>query len=614
MKLRRISIQNFKGVKSSTIAPTKLTAFIGPNGAGKSSTEKAIIYGLSGAIPDDVITHGEDVMSVDVELDTGDTFLREYKQDATTGLFKTKIKLNGKNSTQKALDEHLQGITGMDCRAMRVVTSTEILSSLKAEEFGEFILGYLNEEFTFEKVISYCGPISNEAVAKLRSYTNSGEEYLPRTGSFSIADVEKVYYELADNRNKSAERPALKALVKTLQARAMYDGPIPTRGIDAIDADLDTIAKTEGAYQMSVVAMSNYQKTLAAIENQKSQIQSLKQQIASNTSVKPDEKKEAEIKASLKSVEESILRNERMAHTLRSSVSSSKEMLANLAKNECLCFEGLLCTTDKTCKKSELEEQIQDGQESIDLALKEIAKLKERKAQLESELSDFRDNQTLYGRKLLLEKQLATLESSPIQQPIKPEVVEQRDYTAEKTSLMREKDIVMRYNASLREQVELEKRQKELEVIEELVSIFKPKGIFKENVINYYLGVLENIMNSEAANLRNDFTVKLEYDAGVHILCEPKAGQGYIPYHSVSSGEQVFVLYLILTLLNSLTGLRILIMDDLNHLDKDAFTALIELINSPATQTNYDHVFVSSVNNTDVVDVLKTTGFNILNL
>ena len=101
-------------------------------------------------------------------------------------------------------------------------------------------------------------------------------------------------------------------------------------------------------------------------------------------------------------------------------------------------------------KKSELEEQIQDGQESIDLALKEIAKLKERKAQLESELSDFRDNQTLYGRKLLLEKQLATLESSPIQQPIKPEVVEQRDYTAEKTSLMREKDIVMRYNASLR--------------------------------------------------------------------------------------------------------------------------------------------------------------------
>lgn len=614
MKLRRVTINNFKGVRASSIAPTKLTALIGPNGSGKSSTIKAIIYGLSGYLPDDAITRGTGSMAVGVEVaDTGDVFYREYALDST-GMSKSKVKLNNKTTTQKALDEHLSSVTGMDSKTMRIVTSTDVLSALKAEEFGEFILGYLNEGFTFEKVLSYCGPISTAAVEKLRSYTRTGEEYLPHTGEFGIDAVEKVYYELADSKNKSAERPALKALVKTLQARASYDGPIPKRTIEQIDADLNAILKAEGAYQMYTVALENYNKTLEAVNQRKLQIDSLKQQIAENPAVCPDETKKAQLDALLSSNGDSILRQEKMLNTLKNNVTKSREMLENLGKNECLCFEGLLCTTDKTCKKTELEQQIKDNLESIECANAEIQKLNEQKAKIEQALDDYKNNQSMYKTKVLLQKQLDALLAVPVQQPVKPELVEQKDYTDTKNALEEEKKMVLMYNACKKEEVELEKKQKELEVVEELVAIFKPKGIFKENAINYYLEMLEAEMNNEAANLKAGFTVKLVYDAGVHILCEAKQGQGYIPYRSASSGEQVFVLYLILTLLNNLTGLRILIMDDLNHLDKEAFASLIQLLNSPSTQDNYDHIFVSSVNNSDVVSTLKSSGFNVINL
>lgn len=615
MKITRIKVKNFKGVEDRELDLNELTAFVGPNGVGKSSMLKALIYGISGNLPEDAIRHGASEASVTMELDTGDIYTRRYirsiDKDGKT-IYTTKIRLNGKACTGKALDEYLSGIPGADKKTSKVVTSTEVLSALKAEEFGEFILGYLTEEFDFNKVLSYCGKISPEAVAKLKSYTQNAEEYLPHAGTFYMDAVDKVYYELASARNKEAERPMLKSAVARLKARAVFDGAAPTRAEAEVDAELQEIAKLEGSVQISRIALENYNKAMQSIENQKKEISDLKQQIMILSADRPNKAKYQQMNDRLRSVEESIVRNEKMAGSLRSAIISAKDMLGRLSSDKCLCFDGLTCTTDKTCRKAELTESIEDSQEALDCARLEIDKLKSEKVSIRQEMDRYRANESTYERRLMLEKRLDNLMRMPIRFPEKPAEIQIRDFSQEKVMLQQERNRIVRYRQYINEKNELERKEKELEVVEELVEIFGPKGVFKENVINYYLNMLEAIMNDEASRLKAGFSIQLVYDEGVRVLCEPRAGQGFIPYHSVSSGEQVLVLYLIMYLLNELTGLHILIMDDLNHLDRDAFKALAELLNSSDTLLHFEHVLVSSVDNKEVVDTLAGTGFDIV--
>ena len=50
-----------------------------------------------------------------------------------------------------------------------------------------------------------------------------------------------------------------------------------------------------------------------------------------------------------------------------------------------------------------------------------------------------------------------------------------------------------------------------------------------------------------------------------------------------------------LDLINSLTGLRIMIIDDLNHLDEDNMKKLMNLINICEANGEYDHIFLACV-------------------
>ena len=154
MRLRAINIENFKGVRSSYIPMSAKMAFIGKNGAGKSSTLKGVIYGVSGALPENPIRNGAKIMNVDVLMDSGDTFSRRYC--STKDGNKTEISLNGKKVTATKLDEYLSVEAGLPAKQIKVVTSTDVLSALKADEFGSFILQYLNEPLDFDKVIGYC--------------------------------------------------------------------------------------------------------------------------------------------------------------------------------------------------------------------------------------------------------------------------------------------------------------------------------------------------------------------------------------------------------------------------------------------------------------------------
>lgn len=97
MKLKNLTVKNFKGAPDRTINLDKINVFIGMNGKGKTSTENAFRYVLTGKLPEDPVVRGKEFLSVSAQLDDGQgtTLERIYYLPDT-------YRINGEEVKEKA--------------------------------------------------------------------------------------------------------------------------------------------------------------------------------------------------------------------------------------------------------------------------------------------------------------------------------------------------------------------------------------------------------------------------------------------------------------------------------------------------------------------------------
>ena len=616
MKIKRVEVKNLRGLESARLDMEPKMAIVGPNGSGKSTMLKAVNYGLTGMLPETPIMEGATECQVTTWLDNSGADAIQRKYAVTANGAKGSVKLNRRTTTQAATDEFLMQETGIPAKKIRCITSGEVLSAMKADELGEFILPYVEEEMDFEKVMSYCPSLSREARQKLEGYDMEGDDYLPRMPEpITLADIDKLYKKLAGVTNDEAERKVLKAKLKVLQAKGEYNGPVPTRSEAEIDDDLNNVAENAGRQQMARTALANWQRAITAIERQEEELERLNRHLAAlPPCTKPNEAELNEIQARLDAIQNSVMQQRVMMNKMQNIIESTNRTLAGLNSRCCILSPDLVCTTDKSSLKEELEDVIRDSNESISICQQQIATLEEEREELRKKEAAWRENDKVYQESLVLERQRDEVKKNIVAKPVKPEVDESIDFGPIRASLQKEKQDMARYRDAINAQNAAKEVEQDLALVEELVKTFGPKGEFREKLFEHYMEDLEDAMNARAAQIKPDMSVKLVYDDGIHILCEMKPGQGYIPYKSASSGEQILVMFLLIDLLNALTGLRIMMLDDLNQLDKEAFDTLIDTLDNPAVQADYDHILVASVDHQEMVDRLKASGFTIKNM
>ena len=68
----------------------------------------------------------------------------------------------------------------------------------------------------------------------------------------------------------------------------------------------------------------------------------------------------------------------------------------------------------------------------------------------------------------------------------------------------------------------------------------------------------------------------------------------------------MFLMYILMTMLNQLTGSRLLIMDELSVLDADNFDILLNLLSTD--EESYDQAFIAVVDHNDTIDSIKKYG------
>ena len=251
-------------------------------------------------------------------------------------------------------------------------------------------------------------------------------------------------------------------------------------------------------------------------------------------------------------------------------------------------------------------DKIEENNKSIEGLLNEIElKKTELDGWLKKE-ADLQNQTVLYQKMIALKGQLEEYKKSLIKLPAKPAAVTKTmDFDEEKKRLRALRQKVADYDQFVKDAAKFNQLNSEYMLLDELVGMFAPKGTVTQKITNYYFEVFEDIVNDMASKVSPDLKIKFKSEDGIKVYCSPKKGADYVPYQCCSSGERAVVVFLLTDLISSaLSKANILILDDLDKLDENAFERLMSCVMQPDVQKAYDHIILCAVDHADTLATL----------
>ena len=602
MNINKVIVRNFKGIEKMEFVPQKINVFVGPNGAGKSSALQSIIAGLTGECTNPIRTGAKEAY-VKLDMGTlGSDLERVYGAKNT-------VKIAGKVSTQKAINQLFEDRCKVSNSTMKLMTSSKLAAEIKAGTLADFMLkenlfgGKL--EISSEKLFSMVA-FSADAKKEL-------EMFLPATpatfGMDVIADTHKEFYDM---------RTVVKRDMITAKAKSAFTGVAPTRKAAAIEKEIEKLSDASGKMKEYQVKLEFYEKQMNIIREKTKALEKSNAEVSALKSVtKPDESRKVLIDKQVEVIRNNISSNGSSKKLFESNLAMLNKTLANLEKPVCPLSDKLVCSTDKTPLKKELSEQAEGIKAEISRLESDIQSLNEKlekgKAALlayDRELKAFNDAQGVLMRHKMLK------ESIP-ETPEKPELPsEVADATKRLQELKEEKEKAVEYELAQKNAMEVIRLEGKYAVYNEIVSKLDSKGEVNAAILKSALEILKRHINSRAKEISSEFEIDFDVTNGVRFLCKTSATSGFINISDASSGEQLMFMFLIMDMLNSASGFGLFFIDDLDKLDENMLEALIKLLLNPDVSKVYHHTFISAINHEDTMKVLDkySSEVNVISL
>lgn len=270
------------------------------------------------------------------------------------------------------------------------------------------------------------------------------------------------------------------------------------------------------------------------------------------------------------------------------------KVLDALAKPVCPISNKLVCSTDKTGIRSELEASVEQKKEIAANGRVKKAGLEKGLSELEKKREAIARQERDYQTKLVYLEQYAKEKKVSLTEPVKPDL----DLLAE--SRIRERMLKDELEAATKyaRAQEAEKRSVRLRegvaIQQELVEHLSPKGGVRQKVLEYHIRPLQDYCNEKMRDVLPKYDMVLDTSDGFRVLFAHKGIGGMINYKSLSKEEQLRAAYVLMSMFNALNQFRILMLDNLDGLDDTSCQMLFELIERDLD--DYDHVFLPSAN------------------
>lgn len=579
MKIENIKIENFRG-KQFEFSPKKINLLLEPNGYGKSTIMDAVRYGLTGLMPKDSIRN----MAVELSLEQGAVIYRSREKE-------TECRFNGKRVTVSALNNDLVSRFGIPLDTLNAAGSAEVLFAKSPAELLQLLIRYIPEQLTLDRVMLYFDGITDEIYEECAAVVPETEEF----GIEKLTEIHNHFLEL--RRNEKAKFAALKELIGNIQATK------PTRTADAVDEELVRLLKSSDGAQ-TVILWKDYHEKKKKRDEQDKLLANLRERLKENTDTIPTEEQLEIIETKRRQAEKTKLEHTGLLSTVKKNIDLYRRTLDSLDKPVCPISSKLVCTTDKTSIKNEMESLLKENLEAKE---KHEYMIQRADAMLEK----CRSNKSTYDRLkkkhnefLRISAQIEVYEKNLITVPPEPAKTEaSEEFEATKKRLQDEKKNIEEYARRCRLAKEAKTLAHKIEVHDSIIKAFSDRGIIKNQIVEYYLDFFEDACNTRAEELGIDYRVKLISRNGVYILAKANSDteSGFYPVESLSNGESILVSFLLMDMLAQCSGTRLMFIDNIEALDTGNLTALSSLIQKQEFRDSYDHVFIGGVNHSDVV-------------
>ena len=580
MKISELKVENWRGINHFDFEPAHINVLLGPNGSGKSSVLESIKTALNGKTPTDHIMAGKTSAVVSAAIERVGTIKRTW----TVGK-PSKVSANGRTTTQKSIVESIESLYGISPKTTTIMASSDVVEGMFGNDFSKYILGFLKNDMDADKLVALCAP-SPAAEKIMRSL-------LPEAPAvISLEEIDEAY------ENLRLQRASVKKARDTAVAKSEYRGIIPKRTMKEVSDKLMQCHEAIGKMTALERAYADSQRALKAKEEN---IRVTQSKIDAITVTAPTVLEIKALDDDITRTREVITEQQSLIRVLSDTYARLAKIVEKLETTVCPISDKLICTTDKSGLRSELEESMKSAKEQGNAADEKRRQAQSRLVALESRKADFNKRTADYRVKLVLQDQLEKFKAMKVAVVSKPDEEKKKQIEDFIGKLEAERAVIEAYNAAMKAQADADRLAEQVDAYEELVTLFSPKGGARQKVLEHNLGPLQDYCNERMKKLLPKYTMLLDASNGFNVLLSDAAGD-CITFDSLSNGEKIRCIYILTSMLNELNQFRILILDDLDGLDRNSLQALVDLVLED--EASYDHVFFAAVNNTEAKDVL----------
>ena len=582
MKITNLQVKNFRGKDSMDLSFEKSNAFTGKCGSGKTTIMKALQFALTGTYDKEDIRFGKGNASVIITFEDGSTASRVRVSDGV------ECRADGKKCTGTALNDYIESKIGANAKVIDAMCSAEFFESIEQKDLTKFILSILPVKISFEKLIDFLNEMKSKPVSEKE--TDFLKKYFSEFDTFGLAEIETVYKKVFE------ERKCRKRDLQNMQGKTVFNGTLPAESREDLQKEMGEISLIEAKSREYMKNLDAYNKSVKAREEAEKKKAELQKELESYSNMeKPSEealKKDTEDK---KKFEEAIKKANNVIATCDANVRMFRKTLDNLDKPVCPVSEKLVCTTDKSGLKADLSKLVEENEGVIRERKDFIVKCNEQIEKRNMRIEAYNKNAIAFTKKQGLEAQLKNLVIPEILQ--KPEEVKTEDIGSRKALINQKLQIISEYEVSEKAKKEMLQIEEEVKMLEFSVKALDVKNGVRSKIMEKTLAPLQEMIDGKAGKINDQFKVMMSSAAGLEIKISTDGGNNFIPMKSVSSGEFIIVAYLIMSVINEITGVKVILLDNLDKLDEETFKSLFELL---INDSGYDSIFISAVNHDDI--------------
>lgn len=600
MFVKTINTFNFQGLKGlQSFELDKITALAQPNGSGKTSLINALRFGLTGNSPKgNMINIGEQSAAVKLILENGSNFSRQVF--ATKGK-SAKYYISDKPTNATELSRFISSeMGGVDKKVAKFVSSGELLTSMTSQEFGELLLSYLPETMTAETVISHYPSANEEQKKIIREYFLDKE--------FEISELKEFQKFIKGRRDRINE-----AISNCRGALNLLGDTAPKFTKEELEEKIAVKTKERDDLLAIQANLNNYNQLLRQEQFRQQELERLDKELANLNGVAHTEEELRLANELVTTTRTSAMQTRGAIEALVSAKQDLDTAIENISKPICPLSDKIVCTVDKRPVTKELEEKrdklIEDYKTQRSFYEQTLANIKEYEARYAQ--MAFENQQFILMQEKQQEKE--RLLAQKIEIPEKPEETNSLEgITQELQYLQSQMPIVENYSKKDTYLNNIEKLTKKLEDYQALYVAFSPKGEVKEKITSYYLEEFAEPCNEKAGKLFPGMKLKFITQDGVKVLTDPNGSGEYLEFNSLSGGEQASVMFLLVSMLSSLSGMGIIILDELSVLDDNTFENLIRILKENSNE--YDMCLIALVDHADMIKTLNKHEIPILSV